>query len=64
VTRDYKEEMPKNRTLAQVEQKKGDSHFWSGLMDIKKMFLGRGGLWSKMTLRLDSGRIFRLVMSL
>jgi hypothetical protein len=32
----------KNKTLSQVEKKRGDSHFWSGLMDVKNMFLERG----------------------
>jgi hypothetical protein len=32
----------KGKTLAQVEKKKGDSHFWSGLMDVKNIFLEKG----------------------
>jgi hypothetical protein len=32
----------KNKTLSQVEKKKGDSHFWSGLMQVKKLVLERG----------------------
>jgi hypothetical protein len=32
----------KNKTLSQVEKKKGDSHFWSGLMEIKNLVLERG----------------------
>jgi hypothetical protein len=32
----------KNKTLSQVETKKGDSQFWSGLMEVKKEFLDRG----------------------
>jgi hypothetical protein len=32
----------KNNTLSQVTKKPGDSHFWSGLMDIKDKFLSRG----------------------
>jgi hypothetical protein len=27
----------KNKTLSQVEKKKGDSHFWSGLMQVKRL---------------------------
>jgi hypothetical protein len=32
----------KNKTLSQVEKRKGDSHFWSGLMEVKSLFLERG----------------------
>jgi hypothetical protein len=32
----------KNKILSQVEKKKGDSHFWSGLMQVKKLVLERG----------------------
>jgi hypothetical protein len=32
----------KNKTFSQVEKKKGDSHFWSGLMEVKKLMLERG----------------------
>jgi hypothetical protein len=32
----------KNKTLAQVQKKKGDSQFWSGLMEVKSLFLERG----------------------
>jgi hypothetical protein len=32
----------KDKTLSQVERKKGDSHFWSGLMEVKSLFLERG----------------------
>jgi hypothetical protein len=32
----------KGKTLAQVERRKGDSHFWSGLMEVKKLVLDRG----------------------
>jgi hypothetical protein len=32
----------RNKTLAQVERKKGDSHFWSGLMEVKSLLLERG----------------------
>jgi hypothetical protein len=31
----------KNKTLSQVEKKKGDSHFWSGLMQVKRLVLER-----------------------
>ena len=29
----------KNQTIAQVEKKAGDSHFWAGLMKVKDTFL-------------------------
>jgi hypothetical protein len=32
----------KNKTLSQVEKRKGDSHFWSGLMEVKRLVLERG----------------------
>jgi hypothetical protein len=32
----------KDKTLAHVEKKKGDSHFWPGLMDVMNLFLARG----------------------
>jgi hypothetical protein len=32
----------KNKTLSQVERKKRDSHFWSGLMQVKELVLERG----------------------
>jgi hypothetical protein len=32
----------KNKTLSQVEKKKGDSHVWSGLMQVKRLVLERG----------------------
>jgi hypothetical protein len=32
----------KDKTLSQVERKKGDSHFWSGLMEVKSLVLERG----------------------
>jgi hypothetical protein len=32
----------KNNTLSQVTNKPSDSHFWSGLMDIKDHFLSIG----------------------
>lgn len=31
-----------NKTLGQVSQKPGDSHFWSGLMKVKNTFLAFG----------------------
>jgi hypothetical protein len=50
---DSQQKYLKNKTLAQVEKKKGDSHFWSRLMDVKKSFLERGrfsvqdGTWTR-----------------
>jgi hypothetical protein len=32
----------KGKTISQVERRKGDSQFWSGLMEIKKLVLVRG----------------------
>jgi hypothetical protein len=32
----------KGKTLSEVERKKGDSHFWSRLMEVKKLVLERG----------------------
>jgi hypothetical protein len=32
----------KGRTLSQVVKKKGDSHFWAGLMEVKDLVLQRG----------------------
>jgi hypothetical protein len=32
----------KGKTLSQVERRNGDSHFWSGLMEIKKLVLVKG----------------------
>jgi hypothetical protein len=32
----------KGKTLSQVEKRKGDSHFWSGLMEVKNLVLERG----------------------
>jgi hypothetical protein len=32
----------KGRTLSQVARKKGDSHFWAGLMEIKDLMVRRG----------------------
>jgi hypothetical protein len=32
----------KGKTLSQVERKKGDSHFLSGLMEVKKLVMERG----------------------
>ena len=31
-----------NKTLTQVEKKKGHSHFWSGLMEVKDLFFENG----------------------
>jgi hypothetical protein len=36
-----KEKYLKGKTLSQVERKQGDSHFWSGFMEIKKLVLVR-----------------------
>jgi hypothetical protein len=47
----------KRRTLSQVVKKKGDSHFWAGLMEVKDLVLQEVGLDVKMAPRLDSGRI-------
>jgi predicted secreted Zn-dependent protease len=33
----------KDKTFSQVERRKGDSHFWSSLMDVKNLCLERGG---------------------
>jgi hypothetical protein len=27
----------KGKTLSQVERRKGDSHFWAGLMEVKNL---------------------------
>jgi hypothetical protein len=32
----------KNKTLSQVERKKGDPHFWSGLMQVKELVVEMG----------------------
>ena len=32
----------KNQTIAQVEKKSGNSHFWAGLMKVKDTFLSYG----------------------
>jgi hypothetical protein len=32
----------RNKALSQVEKKKGDSHFWSGLMQVKRLVWERG----------------------
>jgi hypothetical protein len=43
----------KGKTLSQVERRNGDSHFWSRLMEIKKLVLVRGrfqvedGSWTR-----------------
>jgi hypothetical protein len=39
---DSQEKIPKNKNLAQDEKKKGGSHFWSGVMDVKNSFVERG----------------------
>jgi hypothetical protein len=61
---DSQQKYLKNKTLAQVEKKKGDSHFWSRLMDVKKSFLERGRFSVQDGIGLDSGRIFVWAMSL
>jgi hypothetical protein len=62
---DSQEKYLKNKTLAQVEKKKGDSHFWSGLMDVLRIvFSKEAASQSKMVLKLDSGKIFAWAMSL
>jgi hypothetical protein len=48
----------KGRTLSQVDRKKGDSQFWSGLMEVKNLVLERAGLMFKMVPKLDFGKIF------
>ncbi|WVZ52923.1 hypothetical protein U9M48_003922 [Paspalum notatum var. saurae] len=37
----------KNKTLSQVEKRLGDSHYWSGLMEIKGQFLNLGSFTLK-----------------
>jgi hypothetical protein len=37
-----KKKYVKGRTLSQVQKKKGDSHFWADLMDVKDPVLQRG----------------------
>jgi hypothetical protein len=32
----------KGKTLSQVERRKGDSHFWAGLMEVKNLVIERG----------------------
>jgi hypothetical protein len=32
----------KGKTLSQVERRKGESHFWAGLMEVKNLVLERG----------------------
>jgi hypothetical protein len=46
----------KGKTLSQVERRKGDSHFWAGLMEVKNLVLDRGRL--DMDLRLGSRRTY------
>ena len=31
-----------NKTLSQARKRKGDSQFWTGLMEVKDLFLERG----------------------
>jgi hypothetical protein len=49
----------KGRSLSRVERKKGNSHFWSGLMEVKDFVLQRGRLRVQdgSQARLDFGRI-------
>jgi hypothetical protein len=49
--------------LSQVEKKKGDSQFWSGLMEGKNQFLKGAGSWPKTTLRLDFGMTSGLLIN-
>ena len=37
-----KKKYMKNKTLSQVAKQPGDSHFWSGLMEVKDHFFPRG----------------------
>jgi hypothetical protein len=32
----------KGKTFSQVERRKGDSHFWTGLMEVKNLVIKRG----------------------
>jgi hypothetical protein len=48
----------KCKTLSQVERRKGDSHFWGGLMEIKSLVLERVGFMCLMDPILGSGRTF------
>jgi len=55
----------KNKTLSQVEKRKGDSQFWSGLMEVKKDFFWKGvGLLYMRATRLGFGRTCGLEISL
>ena len=47
----------KNKTLAQVVKRPGDSQFWSGLMEVKAHFFLEGNLRYKMENIRDFGRI-------
>jgi hypothetical protein len=42
VARDSKEEISKKQNTCTSTKEKGDSQFWSGLMEVKSMFLERG----------------------
>jgi hypothetical protein len=42
VARDSKEEIPKKQNISTSRKEKGDSQFWSGLMEVKNMFLEGG----------------------
>jgi hypothetical protein len=39
---DVEKKYLKGKTLSQVEKRKGDLHFWSGLMEVKSLVLERG----------------------
>jgi hypothetical protein len=53
-----------HKTLSQVGKRKGGSHFWKGLMDVKNQFLEEGTLWSIVAIKQISGEIFGLVINL
>lgn len=40
------EQVLKNQTIAEVEKKPGDSHFWAGLMKVKDAFQNFGSFQS------------------
>ena len=42
MARHTQEKYLQNKTLSQVEKKRGDSQFWTGLMEVKDHFLVRG----------------------
>jgi hypothetical protein len=52
-----------NKTLSQVNKRKGDSHFWKGLMDVEDYLLGRGRSRSIVDIRQVSGVIYGLEMN-